>query len=335
MKQLFAVSLLALAMPATGAGQAVRVPPPDVRDPDVRVHVQRLQGPGLERQPFEATVLTDRGSQIGVTVRDIDPGDADTQKASGGSGIVVEQVRPDSPAAAAGVHAADLIVSFDGERIRSARQFSRLVQETPPGRTVSATLVRDGRRSDVSITPAAPQSPGADGRQVDADRDVTIDSDRLRERIERELGQLDGLRRFDLPEFNFDFPGPSARGRLGVGVDDLTLQLASYFGAKEGVLVTTVTEDTPAARGGLKAGDVIVSFGGETVRNRVELQRAVGRAQPDAEVTIGVVRDRKTSESGEARAPSHPAAGVVGSAHAEHRPRRHENQEGHGPGAIS
>ena len=298
MKQLFAVSLLALAMPATGAGQAVVVPPPDVREPDARVQVQRVQGPGLDRQPFEAMVLADRGSQIGVTVRDIDSADTDSQKASGGSGIVVEQVRPDSPAATAGMRAADLIVSFDGERIRSARQFSRLVQETPPGRTVSATIVRDGRRSDVSITPATPQSVrGQDGRrELNADRDVIIDSDRLRERIERELGKLDGLRRFDLPEFNFDFPGPSARGRLGVGVDDLTPQLASYFGAKEGVLVTTVTEDTPAGRGGLKAGDVIVSFGGETVRNRVELQRAVGRAQSDAEVTVGIVRDRKTSD---------------------------------------
>jgi serine protease Do len=243
-------------------------------------------------------LLTDRGAQIGVTVRDLDPADTDSQKASGGSGIVVEQVRPDSPAATAGMRAADLIVSFDGERIRSARQFSRLVQETPPGRTVSATIVRDGRRSDVSITPAAPQSARRqDGRpELNADRGVVIDSDKLRERIERELGQIDGLRRFELPEFSFDFPGSSARGRLGVGVDDLTPQLASYFGAQEGVLVTTVTEDTPAARGGLKAGDVIVSFAGEAVRNRVELQRAVGRAQSDAEVTVGIVRDRKTSD---------------------------------------
>ncbi len=284
MKRLLTVSLLALAMPAAGSGQAAVVPPPDAR--------------GLERQPFEAMLLTDRGAQIGVTVRDLDPADTDSQKASGGSGIVVEQVRPDSPAATAGMRAADLIVSFDGERIRSARQFSRLVQETPPGRTVSATIVRDGRRSDVSITPAAPQSARRqDGRpELNADRGVVIDSDKLRERIERELGQIDGLRRFELPEFSFDFPGSSARGRLGVGVDDLTPQLASYFGAQEGVLVTTVTEDTPAARGGLKAGDVIVSFAGEAVRNRVELQRAVGRAQSDAEVTVGIVRDRKTSD---------------------------------------
>ena len=243
-------------------------------------------------------VLTDRGAQIGVTVRDLDPADTDSQKASGGSGIVVEQVRPDSPAATAGMRAADLIVSFDGERIRSARQFSRLVQETPPGRTVSATIVRDGRRSDVSITPATPQSARRqDGRpELNADRGSSSTATSSANESSGSWASSMVCAGSSMPEFNFDFPGSSARGRLGVGVDDLTPQLASYFGAKEGVLVTTVTEDTPAARGGLKAGDVIVSFAGEAVRNRVELQRAVGRAQSDAEVTVGIVRDRKTSD---------------------------------------
>ena len=292
MKRLLAASLLALAMPASGAGQVVQVPGPD-------------------RGPLEAMMLADRGAEIGVTIRDIDPADLASQKAAG---VLVEQVRPGSPAAAAGVRAAEVIISFDGERIRSSRQFSRLVQETPPGRTVTATIVRDGRRSDVSITPAALRTarrqdndPRRQGRDnpgnadrdiiINRDRDVIIDRDALRERLERDLGQLDGLKdRFDMPELNFEFPGPSARGRLGVGVDDLTAQLAAYFGAKEGVLVTTVTEDTPASRAGLKAGDVIVMFNGETVRNRVELQRAVGRVQADAEVSIGIVRDRKPSD---------------------------------------
>ena len=309
MKRLLAVALLSLAMPASGAGQVV--PAPDVRVPDVRVNVQQVQVPDPDRGPLEAMMLADRGAEIGVTIRDIDPADLASQKAAG---VLVEQVRPGSPAATAGLRAADLVVSFDGERIRSSRQFSRLVQETPPGRTVTATIVRDGRRSDVSITPAAlrtarrqDNAPRRQGRDdpgnsdrdiiINRGRDVIIDRDALRERLERDLGQLDGLNdRFDMPEFNFEFPGPSARGRLGVGVADLTAQLAAYFGAKEGVLVTTVTEGTPASSAGLKAGDVIVMFNGETVRNRVDLQRAVGRVQADAAVSIGIVRDRKQSD---------------------------------------
>lgn len=307
MKRLLTVFLLALAMPASGAGQVVRVP---ASGDAQRVEIQRPGG-----GPFEAMVLGGRGTEIGVTIRDIDPADADSQKAAanagvtGGAGVIVEQVRPGGPAATAGLRAGDLLVSFDGERVRSSQQFSRLVRETPPGRAVAATVVRDGRRSDVTITPLAPQSrreddrgrrdPGAADRDIVIERggDVIVDRDALRERFEREFEKLDGLRgRLDIPDFNFELPGSSARGRLGVGVEGLTAQLAAYFGATEGVLITTVEENTPASRGGLKAGDVIVTFNGETVRNRAELQRAVARVQADAEVAIGIVRDRKQSD---------------------------------------
>src|SRR5207245_9832621 len=87
-------------------------------------------------------------------------------------GAVVEDIRADSPAEKAGLKRADVIVEFDGERVRSARQFTRLVQETGPGRTVKATVVRDGQRKDVELTPT-------DGRQ--GNDDVLLDSRRLRE----------------------------------------------------------------------------------------------------------------------------------------------------------
>src|SRR5689334_5940085 len=87
-------------------------------------------------------VLAGRGAEIGVQVIDRKDG-----------GVVIEEVRPDSPAERAGVKRSDVIVTFDGERVRSVRQFTRLVQETPPGRTVKATLLRDGQQRDVEITP--------------------------------------------------------------------------------------------------------------------------------------------------------------------------------------
>ena len=55
-------------------------------------------------------------------------------------------------------------------------------------------------------------------------------------------------------DFMCSSPG---RGRLGVGIQELTPQLAEYFGTKDGVLVTSVEPETPAAKAGLKAGDVI------------------------------------------------------------------------------
>src|SRR5947209_15962487 len=83
-----------------------------------------------QRSRRDLTFLAGRGVEIGVSVRDVDASD----KARGG--VVIEEVRPDSPAEHAGLKASDVVVEFDGEAVRSARQFTRLVQETAPRRPV-------------------------------------------------------------------------------------------------------------------------------------------------------------------------------------------------------
>jgi serine protease Do len=213
----------------------------------------------------ELTVLAGRGPEIGVRIND---------RAEGG--VVVEDVQPDSPAEKAGIKRSDVITEFDGERVRGARQFERLVRETPPGRTVKAIVTHDGQRKDVQITPS-------EGRDTNA---MIFDGDRMRER----LGDLAGR----LPNFNFDFdfPGSVSGRRLGVTVEELSHQLAEYFGAKDGVLVSAVTEGSAAARAGLKAGDVITSINGTRVTSREDLTRALRDATTD-EVAIGIVRDKK------------------------------------------
>jgi serine protease Do len=82
-----------------------------------------------------------------------------------------------------------------------------------------------------------------------------------------------------------------------VGVQGLTGQLAEYFGAKDGVLVTTVREDSPAAAAGLKAGDVITAVNGKTVSSPAQLADAVREAENE-EVKISYVRDRKAADVG-------------------------------------
>jgi serine protease Do len=232
-----------------------------------------------------------------VSVRDAEPSQADRRDAQGG--VVVDDVRPDSPAQKAGLKRSDVIVEFDGERVRSARQFARLVSETPPGRTVTATIVREGRRQSVQVTPSAGQR-----------FDVFVDGPRLRAQLDDQVSR--GLRRFNFENFDFDFDGwGGSSRRLGVAVTELSPQLAGYFGVKDGVLVASVTEDSPASRAGLKAGDVITSVGGTTVGSTGELVRLL-RDAGDAEVTLGIVRDKReltvkaTPESRRPRAPARP-----------------------------
>lgn len=220
------------------------------------------------------------GSQIGVSINDIDPADAK----AGQTGVVIEEVTDDSPAEEAGFRKGDVIVEFDGERVRSARQFARLVQETPEGRAVKATVLRDGSRQTLDITPeAGTRAWGGDVRLHMPD-------------IEREVER--GLRA--LPrDFAFDFDWDGApfgawpRGRLGVRLAPLTDQLAEYFGAKAGALVSSVDTGSAAEKAGLKAGDVILAVNGRTVDSPSEVMEEIRDAEDGTALEIRVLRDRK------------------------------------------
>ena len=220
----------------------------------------------------ELTVLSGRGAGIGVRLTD-----------RSGGGVVIDEVVAGSPADKAGLKRSDVIVEFDGEQVRSARQFARLVQETASGRPVKVTITREGQRRDVQVTP--------DERRGDVM--VSGDFGDYMRDLGRDLGRLgDRLPPFN---FNFDFDTPIVSGRrLGVTIEELTGQLADYFGAKDGVLVTSVTDGSAAARAGLKAGDVITSINGERVGSREDLLRGLRDASSE-DVKIGIVRDKKES----------------------------------------
>jgi serine protease Do len=237
----------------------------------------------LERRARELTTWSGRGPALGMSVRDIQAAEAGERP----GGVLIDEIRAGSPADKAGFKQGDIIVEFDGERVRSARQFARLVQETTPGRTVKATLMRDGRRSDLEITPSGPDDRRGD---LTIHGDFGDDLRHLGPDLER-LG--DGLPPFN---FNFDFDVTGVAGRrLGVTVDELTNQLAGYFGASGGVLVTSVAEGSSASRAGLKAGDVITSIDGDPVRSRQDLLRGLRHASDGDELTLGIVRDKKDS----------------------------------------
>ncbi len=206
----------------------------------------------------------------------------------------VDAVAEDSPAAAAGIMKGDVLVEFDGERVRSARQFARLVSETPPGRQVPLALVRDGRRMTVTVEPRA-----SSGFQL-------FDRSDLRG-LENFSGDFALRLRPPTPPAPPAAPAPPAPptvpefptwvwrtgNTLGVTVQDLSGQLADYFGARDGVLVTSVAEGSAAGKAGLKAGDVITSLNGSALGSSGELRQRLQRLGPDADFTVEIVRDRK------------------------------------------
>ena len=92
--------------------------------------------------------------------------------------------------------------------------------------------------------------------------------------------------------------GAVARGWLGVLIQRVDRDLAESFGMDRaaGALVTQVFANSPASKGGLREGDIIVSFDGKPIDLSSDLPHVVGRTQAESEVDVVVVRDsaRKT-----------------------------------------
>jgi serine protease Do len=265
--------------------------------------------------------LAGNEARIGVRVRDVEPSDVTRQKLAGQAGAVIEQVDSETPAARAGLKAGDVVVAFDGERVRSARQLDRLVEETPPGRGVKMSIVRDAAKLDVDVTPEAsafahaiPRMRGDDADSFSFKRD--LDAGRMSDDVLESLRNKK-FERFAVPSLEFDWDGGDfpavwgGRGRLGVMADAVSGQLATYFGVESGVLVRQVDESSAAAKAGVKAGDVITAVNGKPIEDAGDLRRQVAEATDDdaKEITLSVTRDKKpitlkaTIEDGEKPKP--------------------------------
>ena len=194
---------------------------------------------------------------------------------------MVEDVEADGPAQKAGFKAGDVVTDYDGERVRSTRQFIRLVQETADGRA-GGCVSRARRATSAAHCPAT------------AGRFVQVLGRLGRSRVPAGAeghAACDLQRRHDLAKVRRLRSGAS--GPLGLSVDELTPQLGEYFGTKEGVLVKTVRDNSNASRAGVKAGDVITSVNGGTVSSAVDLRRRAQRLEDGDEFTLAIVRDKK------------------------------------------
>lgn len=91
--------------------------------------------------------------------------------------------------------------------------------------------------------------------------------------------------------------GTVARGYLGVGVDPLTPELAEAMGTDaKGMVISTVTPDSPAAKAGLKQEDVIVAINDQPVDSLEVLRLIIAQTSPGTKVKVRYVRAGKPAE---------------------------------------
>ncbi len=226
------------------------------------------------------------GAHLGVQLADVGKPDVARLKLSEERGALVKSVESDTPAEKAGLKEGDVILRYQGEAVQGAVQLARLVRETPPGRTVSLEVSRGGAVHKVSAT----LEEGKGGPLRLGDMEVPtppmppIPPDAFR----WEDGIWGKGRALLFPRHGH---GPR---RLGIEYQEISGQLARFFRLSDdrGLLVTSVDEDGPAGKAGLKAGDVVLKFGGKDVRDAEDLRHEVMHAASQ-EVTITVQRDGK------------------------------------------
>ncbi len=92
--------------------------------------------------------------------------------------------------------------------------------------------------------------------------------------------------------------GEVVRGYLGVMIQELTPALREEFGLKEneGVLIADVMEGSPAQKGGIKRGDVVIEFNGKEVKDVSQFRNMVALTPPGTRVKIVVIRNGKRKE---------------------------------------
>lgn len=102
--------------------------------------------------------------------------------------------------------------------------------------------------------------------------------------------------------------GRIARGWLGIGIQEVTKELAESFGLKQtnGALIAGVEKNSPADKGGLEAGDIILKFDGKPITTSSDLPRVVAATKPGKVVPVEVVRKgaNKTLQLGVGEMPN-------------------------------
>lgn len=199
---------------------------------------------------------------IGVSIEDQKDG-----------GAVIRRVEPNSPADKAGLRQGDVIVEFNKEAVIGVQQLTRLVRETPVGRTVDVKVRRENRDETFKLT----TERGFESRRFElALPNVQI----LADRVIRDMPRV---------QINTVF----VQG--GVRVEQMTDQLRDFFGvySANGVLVTSVDSGSPAEKAGLKAGDVITNIDGRTIQSPGDFGRAL---RAGSKATLKIIRDKQERE---------------------------------------
>lgn len=278
MKAKYVIGLLAVLILTVAPALAQETPPAPPEPPeDLNTFSLFIEGGGF----------------LGVYGEDINNENMGRYRLNQARGVGITRVIADSPAEKAGLKKDDVILRLDGENVTSVRKLNRLVSEIAPDHSVKITISRNGAEQELTATMGKRRNSSSARDYFQVEPRVWKWEGPNVDKFNREFKgfQLD---RDGLFNNNNDltFLFTNTR-RIGVSTVELTKQLADYFGVTsgKGALVTSVVEDGPAAKAGIKAGDVITAVDGEEVDSPGDVSRVISKKK-EGDVTLTVIRNK-------------------------------------------
>ncbi len=179
---------------------------------------------------------------LGVEIQSVTPEIAESLAFDDAYGALISRITPDSPAAQSALQTGDVIIGFNGRQVKNTRQLPRMVAKAPVGESATVSVLRDGEELEIdAILKPIPESQQA---------------------------------------MKSPAPNPKA-GHLGLrlsALDDETRDALRYEG--DGVLIQEVMPSSPAARQGLRAGDIILKVGSAPVSTPQDVVGEVKKLKP-------------------------------------------------------
>ncbi len=162
---------------------------------------------------------------LGVVIQDVGKDLALSFGLDKPEGALIAQIDENGPGRKSGLQVSDIILSFNNKPINTSSDLPVIVGQIKPGKTVPATVMRKGKEVKLKVTVGSRYKP------TDEPKDKVV---------------------------------PAADSRLGVSVENLTEEARKAVGV-DGVVIVDISVDSPAAKAGLRKGDVLVQLGFDNV----------------------------------------------------------------------
>ena len=188
-----------------------------------------------------------RRAYLGIGIQRIDQDIANQFGVKARQGVVVSDVGPKTPAAAAGLQSGDIIVEFAGKTVSSPQELQEVVEQSPIDSKQPMVVLREGKKTNLEV------------------------------KVQEQPAN------YGLAKGSLAAPGGGSAARnskLGVEVGTLTPDIAEKLGVEphQGVVITDVRRGSPADLAGLSSGVVIVKVNQKAVNSPEEFQAAIEKS---------------------------------------------------------